>query len=81
AYSSAFTREELVQHFPSFAGMNALVDEVVGMAEYAVEYGYYRPDRDLEWSRRINPASLTWEQFLKTTGWQGEGTTFGRPHG
>ncbi len=81
AYRSAFTREELVQHFPSFAGMNALVDEVVGMAEYAVEYGYYRPDRDLEWSRRINPASLTWEQFLKTTGWQGEGTTFGRPHG
>lgn len=79
AYSSAFNREELVQHFPSFAGMNALVDEVVGMAEYAVEYGYYHPDRDVEWSRRINPASLTWEQFLNTTGWQGEDPHFGLP--
>lgn len=53
------------------------MEEVIGMAEYAVEQGYYRPDCDLLWSRQINPHALTWEQFLKTTGWQGDGQTFG----
>lgn len=57
--------------------MGGLVEEVIGMAEYAVEQGYYHPDRDLLWSRQINPHALTWEQFLKTTGWQGDGQTFG----
>lgn len=76
-YSSAVTREELLQHFPAFAEMGALVEEVIGMAEYAVEQGYYRKDRDLQWSRQVNPAALTWEQFLQTTGWQGEGRSFG----
>jgi hypothetical protein len=47
------------------------------MAEYAVEYGYFRKDRDLSWSRRINPSSLTWEQFLIKTGWDGEKRAFG----
>ena len=76
-YSSAFTREEILQHFPAFASMGGLVEEVVSMAEYAVEYGYYRKDRDLLWSRQINPNALTWEQFLQTTGWQGQGHSFG----
>jgi hypothetical protein len=47
------------------------------MVEYAVEYGYYRPDRDLLWSRQVNANSLTWEQFLRTTGWKGQAQSFG----
>jgi uncharacterized protein YbjT (DUF2867 family) len=77
AYSSAFTREELLTHFPPFATMGAFADESVGMVEYAVEYGYYRKDRDLTWSRKVDPSALTWEQFLLATGWQGEPRSFG----
>lgn len=77
AYSSAFTREELLHHFPAFAGNELLVQELLGMAEYVVEYGYYREDRDLGWSRKINPESLTWERFLRATGWQGQTQSFG----
>jgi hypothetical protein len=77
AYSSAFTREELVRHFPPFATMGGFVDESVGMAEYVVEYGYFRKDRDLTWSRQVNPGTLTWEQFLRTSGWRGQGRSFG----
>ena len=76
-YRSAFTREALLRYFPDFATNELLVRELLGMAEYAVEYGYYRADRDLEWSRRKNPKSLTWEQFLRLTGWQGEPRPFG----
>jgi hypothetical protein len=47
------------------------------MVEYAVEYGYYRKHRDLSWSRQINPNSLSWEQFLRKTDWQGQGQSFG----
>lgn len=75
-YSSAFTRGELLRHFPAFAGNELLVQELLGMAEYATDYGYYRRDRDLEWSRKINSHSLTWESFLRTTGWQGEAQSF-----
>jgi len=71
-YASAYTPDELVRHFPEFGGNPELVRENIGMAEYAVEYGYFRKDRDLSWSRRINPSSLTWEQFLIKTGWDGE---------
>jgi uncharacterized protein YbjT (DUF2867 family) len=77
AYSSAFTREEMLQHFPQFGANEGFVRESLGMVEYAVEYGYYRKDRDLLWSRRVNPASITWEQFLRTTEWQGQGRSFG----
>ena len=77
AYSSAFTREDLLRHFPPFATLGAFADESVGMVEYAVEYGYFRQDRDLAWSRKANPGALTWEQFLRATGWQGEARTFG----
>lgn len=77
AYSSAYTRDELLHHFPDFAANELLVRELLGMAEYATEYGYYRNERDLSWSRKVNPDSLTWEQFLRTTGWQGQAQSFG----
>ena len=77
AYSSAYKREELLRHFPQFAAMEGFVNESVGMLEYTVEYGFFRKDRDLRWSREVNPNSLTWEQFLRTTGWQGQGYSFG----
>jgi uncharacterized protein YbjT (DUF2867 family) len=77
AYSSAFLREELLRHFPPFAAMEGFVNESMGMVQYTVEYGYFRGDRDLLWSRQVNPNSLTWEQFLRTTGWQGQGKSLG----
>ncbi len=77
AYSSAYTSEGLLHHFPDFAANELLVREILGMAEYAVEYGYYRNERDLSWSRKINPNSVTWEQFLRRTGWQGQAQSFG----
>lgn len=76
-YSSAYTREELLHHFPAFGANEGLVRESLGMVEYAVEYGYFRKDRDLLWSRTINPETLNWEQFLRSTGWQGQGKSFG----
>jgi len=76
-YASAYTPDELVRHFPEFGENPELVRENIGMAEYAVEYGYFRKDRDLAWSRRINPSSLTWEQFLIKTGWNGGKKAFG----
>lgn len=71
-YSSAFTREDMLHHFPEFGSNELLVNEILGMAEYAVEYGYFGKDRDLLWSRRENQNSLNWEGFLRSTGWQGE---------
>lgn len=76
-YSSAFKREELVRHFPAFAQNEDLIREIVGMTEYAVEYGYFRKDRDLTWSKQVNPHILTWEQFLRTSNWHGEPRSFG----
>lgn len=76
AYRSAFTRAELLHHFPEFAANEDLVREMLGMAEYTVEYGYYRKGRDLLWSRRVNPNTLGWEQFLLQTQWQGEAHSF-----
>lgn len=75
-YSSAFTREQMLHHFPEFSINELLVSEILGMAEYAVEYGYFKKDRDLQWSRKINGESMNWEQFLRTTGWQGKKLTF-----
>lgn len=71
-YTSAFTREDMLHHFPEFSSNELLVNEIMGMVEYAVEYGYFGKDRDLLWSRRINQDSLNWEQFLRSTGWQGQ---------
>jgi uncharacterized protein YbjT (DUF2867 family) len=77
AYRSAYTRAELLHHFPAFGENEALVRELLGMAEYAVEHGYFQPHRDLAWSRTIDPSPLTWEGFLRTTGWQGQTLSFG----
>jgi hypothetical protein len=77
AYRSAFTREALLHHFPALGANELFVRELIGMVEYAVEYGYYRKDRDLLWSRRVNPSSVSWEQFLRTTEWQGQAQSFG----
>ena len=76
AYGSAFTREEMLEHFPELASNEGLLQEILGMVQYSVEYGYFRKDRDLTWSRKINPDSLTWEQFLRNTGWNGEKRSF-----
>jgi uncharacterized protein YbjT (DUF2867 family) len=75
-YSSAYTRKGFLAHFPEYGSNELLVDEILGMAEYAVEYGYFSKERDLGWSRRINPDSLTWEQFLRRTNWRGEKVAF-----
>ncbi|EFR41896.1 NmrA family protein [Selenomonas sp. oral taxon 137 str. F0430] len=75
-YSSAYTRDELLSHFPDFAANKPLVEELCGMTRYAVEYGYYQKTRDLSWYRKINPHALRWKDFLRTTGWQGEKISF-----
>ncbi|PNS08507.1 NmrA-like family [Lysobacter silvestris] len=75
-YASAYTRDELLRHFPAFGANEYLVRELVGMVEYAVEYGYYAPQRDLEWSRKIDPNALTWKQFLQKSEWRGELTRY-----
>lgn len=76
-YSNAFTRDGLLENFPAFADNELLVRELLGMVEYAVEYGYFGKDHDLEWSRRLDPGTLSWEQFLRTTGWRGSRQSFG----
>lgn len=76
-YRNAYSRENLLHYFPDFASNEPLVDELIGMVEYSVEYGYFGKDRDLEWSRRLNPASLSWEQFLIASKWDGQRRPFG----
>ena len=75
-YRDAFTREGMLRNLPEIANDELHLREVLGMVNYAVDYGYFKPERDLEWSRSIAPATLTWEQFLLTTGWRGERTSF-----
>ncbi|RAR52839.1 uncharacterized protein YbjT (DUF2867 family) [Paraburkholderia unamae] len=76
-YASAYSRDELLRHFPAFGTSEYVVRELVGMVEYAVEYGYYAPQRDLEWSRKIDPDALTWAQFLKRSEWYGQPMSYG----
>lgn len=76
-YRNAFTREGLARCFPELAADELQLQEILGMVGYTVNYGYFRPERDLEWSRRISPETLTWEQFLLATGWRGERVSFG----
>jgi uncharacterized protein YbjT (DUF2867 family) len=71
-YSSAFTPENFLAHFPELGANKLLLREILGMAEYAVDYGYFKEERDLLWSRQVDPKILTWEQFLRQSGWQGE---------
>ncbi|MNF15098.1 hypothetical protein D3C80_2175640 [compost metagenome] len=66
----------MLKHFPEFGINDDLVREILEMASYAIEYGYYGKGRDLEWSRQVNPQSLTWEQFLRNTGWKGQKLLF-----
>ncbi|MBB5666572.1 uncharacterized protein YbjT (DUF2867 family) [Rhizobium leguminosarum] len=75
-YRNAFTRDGLLAYFPEFAANESFVRELLGMVEYAVEYGYFGKEHDLEWSRRLNPGTLDWEQFLRTTGWRGDKRSF-----
>ena len=70
-YSSAYTRDQFLYHFPEFSSNETLVEEIIGMAQYAVEYGYFAENRDVQWIKKINPKSLSWEQFLIRTGWKG----------
>jgi hypothetical protein len=76
-YASAYRSKELINHFPEFAEKEERFREIIGMAEYAVEHRYFRNDRDLEWSRRINQRAWSWLQFLKTTNWNGDRKAFG----
>jgi len=76
-YRNAFSRDGLLRNFPEFAANELLVRELLGMVEYAVEYGYFGSEHDLGWSRRINPDTLSWEQYLRTTGWRGDKRSFG----
>jgi uncharacterized protein YbjT (DUF2867 family) len=77
AYRSAYRRDEFVRYFPAFGANELLVREILGMVEYAVEYGYFQPYRDLKWSRKNDPTALTWEGFLRKTNWQGKAMGFG----
>ncbi|WP_459456862.1 NmrA/HSCARG family protein [Rhizobium sp. No.120] len=76
-YRNAFSRDGLLRYFPDFAANELLVRETLGMVEYAVEYSYFSGEHDLGWSRRLDPETLNWEQFLRTTGWRGEKRAFG----
>ncbi|MGJ7544244.1 NmrA/HSCARG family protein [Variovorax sp. LT1R16] len=76
-YASAYARKELLAHFPAFGTDELLVRELVGMVTYAVDFGYYAPERDLAWSRRNDPNALTWDRFLRRSGWRGEPASFG----
>lgn len=70
-YRSAYSREGLLTYFPELGENPLLVDETLGMAEYAVQFGYFREGRDLRWSRSVDSAALSWEQFLRATSWRG----------
>ncbi|MBY3262640.1 NmrA/HSCARG family protein [Rhizobium laguerreae] len=76
-YRNAFTRDGLLRYFPEFAANELLVREILGMVEYAVEYGYFGKEHDLEWSRGVHPDTLNWEQYLRKTGWRGDKQSFG----
>ncbi|GLZ53455.1 NmrA/HSCARG family protein [Actinomycetospora sp. NBRC 106378] len=76
-YRNAYTREGLLNYFPVFAENSFFANETIGMVEYAVEFGYFRDDRDIQWSRRIDPEALTWEQFVRNADWRGEPVAFG----
>ena len=76
-YEPTYTPEALVSAFPAIGSNEHLVRELIGMAEYAVEYGYYTEHRDLGWSRKVDPQALTWEQFITRHNWRGAHTTFG----
>ncbi|ETD31547.1 hypothetical protein [Williamsia sp. D3] len=65
------SRDGLLTYFPQLGKNPLLVDEVLGMAEYAVQFGYFDDGRDVRWSRNIDPAVLSWDRFLSATKWRG----------
>jgi len=67
----------LLRHFPSFAADDHLARGLIGMMEYAVEYGNYAPEGDLTWSRKIDPLALAWERCLNGSNWQGDLLSYG----
>ncbi|MDV7136620.1 NmrA/HSCARG family protein [Williamsia muralis] len=75
-YRSAYSRDGLLTYFPELGENSLLVDEVLGMAEYAVQFGYFGNDRDMRWSRTIDPETLSWERFLSVTKWRGGRVSF-----
>jgi uncharacterized protein YbjT (DUF2867 family) len=75
-YRSAYSRDGLLTYFPELGENPLLVDEVLGMAEYAVQFGYFDDDRDVRWSRSNDPSTLSWEQFLRATRWRGGRVSF-----
>jgi uncharacterized protein YbjT (DUF2867 family) len=77
-YRDATSREGLLQHVPALGENTLEVEGILGMARYAVDLGYFRVDRDLAWSRAVDPSALTWEGFLRRTDWRGEAVSFGR---
>jgi uncharacterized protein YbjT (DUF2867 family) len=76
-YRSAYSREGLLTYFPALGENPLVADEILGMAQYAVDLEYFRDDRDTTWSRRIDPNTLSWEQFLRKTDWHGQPVTYG----
>jgi len=76
-YRNAFHQTGLLKYFPEFASHDLLVRELLGMVEYAVEYGYFSTERDLSLSRKLDPDAISWENFLRKTDWQGDAKKFG----
>jgi uncharacterized protein YbjT (DUF2867 family) len=75
-YRNAYSRDGLLKYFPELGESPLLVDEILGMAEYAAHFGYFREDRDLQWSRSVDSNALSWEQFLRATSWRGGRVSF-----
>lgn len=75
-YRSAYTRDQLLECFPEFKDNQGLVEEITDMTQYAVQYGYYSHERDLQWSKHLKPAPLSWQQFLERSNWNGGKTAF-----
>ncbi|MDO4642066.1 MAG: NmrA/HSCARG family protein [Neisseria sp.] len=73
-YRNAYTREGLLRYFPEFSANELLVRELLGMVQYAVEYGYFSADNQ---PTTTFPGALNWETFLRQTGWRGEKHAFG----
>lgn len=75
-YRDAYSRDGLLTYFPALGDNPLLVDETLGMVHYAAEFGYFRDDRDTAWSRKVDPTTLNWEQFLRKTEWRGQPVSF-----
>ena len=75
-YRNAYSRDGLLRYFPELGQNPLLVDETLGMVEYAVHFGYFREDRDLQWSRSVDSHTQSWEHFLRATNWRGGPISF-----